>query len=67
LVTLFEEGIDLQHAFKLGTRETEGGEGLTWRSQDGGEVVEYEEEPMSSQWRKIWRDLLGALIPEHLL
>ena len=67
LVTLFEEGIDLQHAFKLDTRETEGGEGLTWRSQDGGKVVEYEEEPMSSPWRKIWRDLLGALIPEHLL
>lgn len=67
LVTLFEEGIDLQHAFKLGTRETEGLEGLTWRSQDDGNVLQYDEEPMSSPWKQIWRDLLGALIPEDLL
>lgn len=67
LVTLFEEGIDLQHAFRLDTRETEGLEGLTWRSQDDGNVLRYDDEPMSSPWQQIWRDLLGALIPEDLL
>lgn len=67
LVTLFEEGVDLQHAFKLGTREADGLDGLTWRSQDGGNVLQYDEEPTSNPWQQMWRDLLGALIPENLL
>ena len=67
LVALFEEGIDVQHAFKLGIRETEDLKGLTWYSEVDGERVMYDAEPMSSPWRLFWRGVLGALIPEHML
>ncbi len=67
LVALFEEGIDVQHAFKLGIRETDDFEGLTWYAEVDGKGVVYDAEPMSSPWRLFWRGVLGVLIPEHML
>lgn len=67
LVALFEEGIDGQHAFKLGIKESEVRTGLIWYAEVDGKGVTYDAEPMSSPWRIFWRGVLGALIPDHML
>ena len=67
LAALFEEGSDLQQAFKVEQNKTGGMEALTWIAEEGGKTVHYDVEPMSSRWLRLWRGVLGALIPEHLL
>ena len=67
LAALFEEGTDLRHAFKVEQNKTGGMEALAWSTEDGGKTVRYDVEPMSSLWLRLWRGVLGALIPEHQL
>lgn len=50
LVSLFEEGTDLTHAFKVEQNKTGGMGALAWRTEEGGKTVRYDVEPMSSLW-----------------
>jgi putative cardiolipin synthase len=67
LAALFEEGTDLQHAFKLGRSVTSGTETLEWITDEGVGATRYDMEPMTSFWLRLWQDFLGVLVPEHLL
>jgi len=67
LAALFEEGTDPRHAFKVELNETGGTQALVWSIEEDGKQVRYESEPMSTPWQRLWRDVLGKLIPEHLL
>jgi putative cardiolipin synthase len=67
LAALFEEGTDPRHAFRLELSESGSTPALTWSTEDKGRPVRYESEPMSTPWQRLWRGVLGRLIPEHLL
>ncbi len=67
LAALFEEGTELNHAFKVEQNKAGGTEALVWSTEEGGKAVSYDVEPMSGLWLRLWRGVLGALIPEHLL
>lgn len=67
LAALFEEGTDPHHAFRVGRSEVEGVERLEWRTEQNGMSMYHDVEPMTSTWLRLWRSLLGALIPEHML
>jgi len=67
LAALFEEGTDLRHAFKLEQNKTGDMEALAWKTEEDGKALRYDVEPMSSLWLRLWRGVLGALIPEHQL
>jgi putative cardiolipin synthase len=67
LAALFEEGTDARHAFKVELNKTGDNQVLVWSTEEDGKPVRYESEPMSTPWQRLWRGLLGKLIPEHLL
>lgn len=67
LAALFEEGADLQHAFKVEQKDTSSSEALEWKTEEDGKTVRYDVEPMTSLWLRLLRNVLAALIPEHLL
>ncbi len=67
LAGLFDEGVDLEHAFKVEHDAAAGEQALVWQTQERDEIVRYTVEPMSSPWLRLWRGILGVLIPEHLL
>ncbi len=67
LVAIFEEGTEPRHAYKLEQRDAEGVNAIRWTTQDEGETVHYDVEPLSGPWLRLWRAVLGALIPEHML
>ena len=67
LAELFDEGADLQHAFKVEQTRTGSSNALEWTTEENGKAVRYDVEPMSDLWLRLWRDVLGASIPEHML
>ena len=67
LAALFEEGADRNHAFKVERNDVDGLDKLAWSTQLDGTTVRYDSEPMSGLWLRLWRGLLGVLIPEHML
>ena len=67
LAALFDEGADLQHAFKVEHSSSGGPEALAWTTEEDEITTRYDTEPMAGAWLRIWRGVLGALIPEHLL
>ena len=67
LAALFEEGSNPQHGFRVGLTAASGTTALEWDTNEGGSTVRYDAEPMTGFWWRLWRDVLGALIPEHLL
>jgi len=67
LAALFDEASDLQHAFKLEIHPATASGALEWLTEEGGKSVRYDVEPMTELWLRVWRDVLGVLIPEHLL
>lgn len=67
LAELFEEGADPHHAFKVERADAGGVERLQWTTEEGGKTVRYDVEPMTGLWLRLWRGLLGALVPEHML
>lgn len=67
LIALFEEGTDPHHAFRVERSEVDGVEKLQWKTEKDGKSTRYDVEPMTSAWLRLWRRLLGALIPEHML
>ena len=67
LAALFVEGADLQHAFKVERNMKNGKEFLEWTTDDDGSTTRHAIEPMTGFWLRLWQDILGVLIPEHLL
>ena len=67
LVALFEEGTDLRQAYRVERIESGGTESLRWVAEEDGKLVSYDVEPQSGPWLRLWRDFLGAVIPERLL
>lgn len=67
LAALFGEASDMNHAFKVGMNPPTGSGAREWLTEEGGKSVRYDVEPMTELWLRAWRDLLGALIPEHML
>lgn len=67
LAALFEEGSNPQHGFRVGLTAAGDTSTLSWDTNEGGSTVRYGAEPMTGFWWRLWRDVLGALIPEHLL
>jgi len=67
LAAVFEEGTEPGHAYKVEQRLTEGIDALRWTTEDEGKPLTYDVEPLSGPWLRLWRALLGVLIPEHML
>lgn len=67
LAALFDEGADPQHAFKVELGAPSGPEALAWTTEEGETTTHYDIEPMTGVWLRLWRDVLGAVLPEHLL
>jgi putative cardiolipin synthase len=67
LAALFGEASNMNHAFKVGMNPPTGSGALEWLTEEGGKSVRYDVEPMTELWLRAWRDLLDALIPEHML
>lgn len=67
LAALFDEGADPQHAFKVKLGASSGPEALAWTTEEGETTTPYDIEPMTGVWLRLWRDVLGAVLPEHLL
>ncbi len=67
LAALFDEASDAHHAYKLELVDGDEGQRVEWHTQERGEAVVHSDEPAASPWLKLWRALLGALVPEHLL
>lgn len=67
LAALFDERTMADHAFRLELVAGDGGDRLNWLAEDGGLVIRFDDEPQASVWSRLWRKLLGVLIPEHLL
>jgi cardiolipin synthase C len=63
-----EEGTELHHSFRVELApDATGSDALAWLSSEQGAFVRHETEPMTDAWLRVWRSVLGALIPEHLL
>ncbi len=67
LAVLFEEGANLQHAFKVERKLSSSADALEWMTDEGGNPTRYAKEPMTDFWLRLWQGILGVLIPEHLL
>lgn len=67
LAAVFEEGTEPRHAYKVEQRLQEGIDALRWTTEDDGETLTYDVEPLTGPWLRLWRNLLGVLIPEHML
>jgi putative cardiolipin synthase len=67
LGALFDEASDAHHAYKLELVDGDKGQRVEWHTQEGGQALVHGVEPAASPWLKLWRAMLGALIPEHLL
>ena len=67
LAALFEEGIDLQHVFRVKANPVGGKDALQWQTEEDGRPMRYDTEPMTGFWTRLLQDVLGGLIPEHML
>lgn len=67
LAALFDEASDAHHAYRLELVDGDDGPRVEWHTQERGEPVVHSVEPAASPWLKLWRAMLGALVPEHLL
>lgn len=67
LAALFEEGTDLRHAFRVELDKADDTRALVWSTEEDGKPMRYDSEPMATSWQRLWRGVLGKLIPEHLL
>jgi putative cardiolipin synthase len=68
LAALFEEAVLPEHAFRVTLAGPEPEESdLVWISDENGQEVRYQQEPMTGFWRRWMSRLLGALAPEDML
>lgn len=55
------------HAFRLELVADAGGDRLNWLAEESASLVRFDVEPQASGLRRLWRDMLGVVIPEHML
>ena len=67
LSALFDEGVDAHHSFKVQLSASGAATSLKWHTEEQGSDVVYDKEPMTSSWMRLWRGVLGVLLPEHML
>ena len=67
LAALFDEASDKHHAYKVELATSGDAQWLEWHTEESGRTVVHAVEPAANPWLKLWRAVLGALIPEHLL
>ncbi len=67
MAALFDEASDKHHAYKVELASSGNAQWLEWHTEESGRSVVHDVEPAASPWLKLWRAVLGALIPEHLL
>lgn len=67
LAALFDEASDRHHAYRVKLASNGDAQWLEWHTEESGQTVVHVVEPAASPWLKLWRAVLGALIPEHLL
>ena len=67
LAALFDEASDKHHAYKVELASSGNAQWLEWHTEESGRTVVHAVEPAANPWLKLWRAVLGALIPEHLL
>lgn len=67
LGALFEEAVRPAHAFRVALAEPGEETGIIWITEEAGQEVRYDREPLAGFWRRLLSKLLGALAPEDLL
>ena len=68
LATYFDARTEPDYVFRLDMQTTPSGpDVLVWHSAEQGEPVRHDTEPMAGVWLRLWRSVLGLLIPEHML
>ena len=67
MAALFEAAADPHHAFEVKLNPAGGADSLEWETEEGGEAVRHRVEPMTALWLRLWRGILGVLVPEHML
>ena len=67
LAELFDAAADAQHAFKVELDAASDSDRLVWSTEEGAAIVRHDVEPAAGPWLRLWRGILGVLIPEHLL
>jgi cardiolipin synthase C len=65
---LFDESTTLDQVWRVVlARPGDADSAVTWQGLDQGQAVSVDEEPLTSAWRRLSSNLLGALIDEELL
>jgi putative cardiolipin synthase len=67
MAALFDEASDQHHAYKVELAASGDAQWLEWHTEESGRTVVHAVEPSPSPWLKLWRAVLGAIVPEHLL
>ena len=67
LGALFEEAVRPAHAFRVALAGPGEETGIIWISEEAGQEVRYDHEPLAGFWRRLLSKLLGAFAPEDLL
>ncbi len=67
LAALFEAAADAHHAFKVELDGASYPDRLVWSTEEDGAIVRHDAEPAAGPWLRLWRSILGVLVPEHML
>ena len=67
LGALFEEAVRPTRAFRVALAVPGEETGIIWISEEAGQEVRYDHEPLAGFWRRLLSKLLGTFAPEDLL
>jgi len=68
LGALFDDAVEPARAFRVTRHEGPAGAvQLRWTSEEAGQPVQYDHDPLASPWKRALSSLLEALAPEELL
>ena len=68
LAALFDESIVPDHAFRVLLQDPQqSGDSLVWITEERGNEVRYESEPLASFFKRFWSGVFSIIVPEHLL
>jgi putative cardiolipin synthase len=67
LTELFDEATALHHVYRVDLDAAAAHSHLRWTTEQDGKLLTFDVEPETDLGLRLWRSLLGALIPEHLL
>ena len=67
LTELFDEATALHHVYRVDLDAAGAHSHLRWTTEQDGKLQTLDVEPETDLGLRLWRSLLGVLIPEHLL